>query len=567
MHLAVFNGRHFPLTRRSEEFLAGNHRAPIRRVGPISRSCLVSLAAVSLCLAGCTSVRQYWKNGFKVGPNYCRPPAPVADRWIDDEHPNVRSQAIDYSHWWAVFNDPVLNELVCAAYEQNLPLKVAGLRIIEARAQRGIATGNLLPQTQEMTGSYTRSTFSGNARFGAFSIPKVYLGRWANGFDAAWELDFWGRFRRQIEAADADLNAQIENYDDVLVILQAEVAATYVEIRTLQQRLEYARRNLDLQRQTLKVTEVRHRVGQRVTALPVEQARTNAAVTESAIPLLKTSLRQAQNRLCILLGIPPQRLPEDLGNPRPIPYAPAEVVVGIPAELLRRRPDVRRAEREAAAQSARVGVATSEFYPHISITGNIGVEAERLSRLYELNSIAGSIGPSFRWNILNYGRILNNVRVQDVRFQQSVLNYQNTVLKANEEVENAIVAFLNDWERLKPLEVAVEAATNAEKLAMARWEAGGEIDFLTVVDTQRVLVLQQDRLTEGQGNSALSLIAVNKALGGGWPARYTSCRVELGQAEITTDDGPRPVDETPPPVEDNPFEAVPAPRDMPIRGP
>jgi len=529
---------------------------------PNVRLSLLGLAAGTVLLMGCTSAREWWCNGLKVGPNYRRPPAPVADRWIDADNPHVRSEATDYSYWWTEFKDPVLNELVYTAYEQNLPLKVAGLRILEARARRGFAVGELFPQTQEMTGAYNRITTSSNTRFGPFQSPKVYLQRWSTGFDAAWELDFWGRFRRLIEAADANLNVQIEDYDDVLVILQADVAATYIEIRTLQQRLAFARTNLDLQKETLKITSERQRIGV-VTKLDVDQAMAQVAITESAIPLLEKSLRQAENRLCILLGIPPQQLPPEIAEPRPIPQTPAEVVVGIPAELLRRRPDVRRAERLAAYESALIGFETSDLYPQIFITGNIGVESQKLSSLFELNSIAGSIGPSLRWNILNYGRILNKIRIQDALFRQRVVEYQDAVLRANEEVENAIVAFLYDRERLEPLRVGVEASDSAAKLSMIQYK-GGILDFQRVLDSQRTLVTEQDRLAEGRGNAALSLIAVYKALGGGWRMRYGPPAAEVGYVETVPQAGPPPGDAMPPQPNDGPFEPIPAPNDVPM---
>ncbi len=501
------------------------------------------LLATALLTSGCTTGPREWiQNGFKVGPEYCRPPAPVADEWIDAEDANVRSQATDYGYWWATFNDPVLNQLVDAAYEQNLPLKIAGMRVLEARAQRGAAAGALFPQKQEATGHFARSKLSENSfPFGLFPLPGFDFDTWSVGFDAAWELDFWGRFRRGIESADANLNAQIESYDDVLVILQAEVAATYIQIRTLEHRLDLARHNVELQEETLRITQARFNEGV-VSELDVKQAQSVLGATESLIPVLQTARRRSLNRLCTLLGTPPYDLKEELVGDGTIPSAPPEVALGIPAELLRRRPDVRRAERNAAAQCAQIGVAESDLYPRIAITGTIAFEAENLTHLFESQSLAGGVGPGFRWNILNYGRIRNNVRVQEARFSQLVLQYQETVLRANEEVEGAITAYLREQERVKSLDVSASATARAVELANAQYRQG-LIDFQRVLDSQRALVLQQDTLAESRGNVALNLVAVYKALGGGWQARLQSGQPLAPTPADITRDGELPLRE------------------------
>jgi len=511
---------------------------------------LIAGVVLGACLlTGCTSTRQWWCNGFKVGPNYCRPSAPVADQWIDADNPQVKSEATDYSYWWTVFNDPVLNKLVDTAYEQNLPLKIAGLRILEARALRGMAAGSLFPQKQQMIGAYSRAKFSDNMYpFGMFPGNREY-DDWLTGFDMAWELDIWGKIRRGIESADANLDAQIENYDDVLVILQAEVAAAYIQMRTLEQRLELARKNAELQKETLDIIEKRFRKGV-VSELDVRQAKAQLAVTESLIPMLEEAHRKVQNALCLLVGMPPGSLEAELAQPAPIPTPPAEVVVGIPAELLRRRPDVRRAERQAAAQCARIGIAEAEFYPHIAITGTISVEAEQFSDLFNWNSIGGRIGPGFQWNILNYGRIRNNVRAEEARFMQAVLAYQNTVLAANKETEDAIVAFLREQQRLQSLEQAVREVRRALEIGLHLYEQG-VIDYQRVLDSVRALVLQQDALAESQGKVATNLVAVYKAMGGGWRMRYAP---NILEAETGT-----PFEEVPAPA-----EPVPVPADAPV---
>ncbi|HUT90776.1 MAG TPA: efflux transporter outer membrane subunit [Thermoguttaceae bacterium] len=526
---------------------------------PALRALGVALA-LALLATGCTTGPGEWiRNGFKVGPNYCRPRAPVADQWIDTEDPHVQAQAADYGHWWGVFDDPVLNELVEAAYEQNLPLKIAGMRILEARAQLGRATGDLFPQRQEMFGVFARNELSHNSYpFGQFPLPKWEYDFWSLGLGnslspVSWELDFWGRFRRGIESAEANMNAQIESYDDALVILQAEVAATYIQVRTLEERLALARQNVELQKNTLRITQDRFDQGV-VSELDVQQARSVLGATESLIPVLQMGRRKAQNRLCTLMGMPPRDLEAELGGPGATPTTPPEVAVGIPAELLRRRPDVRRAEREAAAQCARIGIAESELYPHFSISGYIAFDAENFADVFDWDSIAGHVGPSFRWNILNYGRILNDVRVQEARFSQAVLNYQETVLRANEEAENAITFYLREQARVKSLDQSTAATARAVELANIQYEQG-LIDFQRVLDSQRALVLQQDTLAESRGNVALNLIGLYKALGGGWEMRLEP---NLALASVPA--------ETPFEEEPLPAELAPMPPPLPAPG-
>jgi NodT family efflux transporter outer membrane factor (OMF) lipoprotein len=471
-------------------------------------------------LAGCSSTREWWRNGFKVGPNYCPPGANVAESWIDASDPHLRGTEQDNACWWTAFGDPTLDQLVAGASRQNLTLKMAGFRILEARAECGIAAGNLLPQQQEMTSQYSRSAMSKNAYpFNIIPLPRYYYNNWSAGLNAAWELDFWGRFRRAVEAADGHLDAQVEGYDNVLVLLQAEVATNYIQMRAYEERLELAKKNLELQTETLRITTARERQGL-VTELDVQQATTNLGATEALIPILRTGQRRAQNRLCVLMGEPPQRLSQRIKSPGTIPVPPQEVIVGIPAELLRRRPDVRQAERQAAAQSARIGIAEAEFYPHIAITGTIGLQAEHLNQLFESSSLAGAIGPGISWNILNYGRIINNVRAEDARFQQAVLSYRDTVLRANEEVENGIVSFLQEQDRVKSLDKSTRAATRSVELALQQYQKG-LTNYQPLLDSERALVQQQDALAESRGSVGMNLVAVYKALGGGWRARLS----------------------------------------------
>ena len=469
---------------------------------------------------------QWWNNGCKVGPNYCA--AQGGSRGLLDrsERSPLKSIGGDNVCWWTAFGDPALDRLVAAASRQNLTLKMAALRILEARAQFAIAEGSLLPQQQTATAQYTRNAMSANAYpFDLIALPRYYYNNWSVGVNAAWELDFWGRFRRAVESADAQLDANVEGYDNVLVLLQAEVATNYIQMRSYEERLGLARKNVDVQKETLRIATLRERNGL-VTELDVQQATANLGRTESLIPTLATGWRMARNRLCVLMGQPPHELNFMVASPGSIPVPPQDVIVGIPAELLRRRPDVRQAERQAAAQSAQIGIAEAEFYPHIAITGTIGLQSEHLNQLFEPSSLVGSIGPGISWNILNYGRIGNNVRVQDARFQQAIVNYRDIVLRANEEVENGIVSFLNEQERVKSLDMSTRAGQRSVQIAMLQYEKG-LISYQPLLDSQRDLVTQQDALAQSRGSVGVDLVTIYRAgrrLAGTAAPAATSCR-------------------------------------------
>ena len=468
---------------------------------------LVVLVTVPLWLSGC----------MMVGPNYIRPPAPTADVWIETGDPAIRRETTDVSAWWTVFNDPVLNTLVETAYRQNPSLRAAGVRVIEAQARRGIAIGQLFPQQQEAFGQATSNEISENrANRGAPGLISDF-DDWQVGFDATWELDMWGRFRRSIEATDAELLASVASYDDVLVSLIAEVARNYTLLRTLEGQLAVARENVAIQQRSFDIADAKFKGGT-VTELDSAQAASLLHSTEAQIPALESSIRQTQNTLCILLGIPPQDLQPMLGGARSIPIPPAEVAVGIPADLLRRRPDIRRAERLLASQSAQIGVAKADLFPRFALFGTISVAAQDFDDLFKSDSLENFGGPSFRWAILNYGRIQNNVRVQDARFQALIGDYENTVLQAQGEVENAIAAYLGTQRQVNFLSSSVASAARAVELAEFQYREGA-VDFTRVLNSQQFLVTEQDRLVFTQGSVALNLVAMYKALGGGWELR------------------------------------------------
>ncbi len=473
-------------------------------------------------LCGCTPCREYIHNGFKVGPNYCKPAAPVAQQWIDANDKRVSTSEDDLCQWWGVFHDPILNDLICTAYHQNLTLREAGFRVLEARAQLGIAIGNIFPQLQNASGDYmaiARSRQTVGLGFG----PQ-FFNQWNFGFNLAWELDFWGRFRRAVEQNSDLLNASVEDYDGALVTLLGDVATAYVNMRTLELRIKYAEDNVHIQRDTLAIVEARFKVST-ISELDVDQARTTVESTEAAIKELEIALRQSVVQLCILMGMPPEDLYARFGR-GPIPTAPKEVAVGIPADLLRRRPDVRAAERRLAAQCAAIGIAESEFYPHVSIIGTLGWSAQNLGHLFEPSALNSNVGPSFTWNLLNYGRLLNNVKFQDALFQELLATYQNSVLLANQDVENGLVTFLKGQERTDHQQASVDSAVRAVNIALKQYEAG-TADFTTVTQVEQIQVQQQDLLAQAQGEICTGLIQVYRALGGGWQIRLQGCGEEL----------------------------------------
>ncbi len=460
-----------------------------------------------LVLGGCST----------LGPEYERPNLSVNTNWIEHADEGIRSEEGDHRAWWSVFDDPVLTELIEAAYTQNLSLRIAGIRVLEARAQLGIAVGGQYPQVQSASGSagYFRisdNVINGGQEFRAYSLAA----------DAVWELDFWGRFRRGIESADASLFASVADYDDVLVTLIGDVANIYSVIRTFEERLQIARQNVEIQRRSLRITDVRFRNGL-TTELDVQQARALLRNTEATIPRLEIGLRQAENALSVALGLPPGQARETIGDAGAIPTPPAEAVVGVPADLLRRRPDVRQAELRAIAQGSLIGVAEADLYPSVTLFGSIGLAADSLGNrditdLLDTDSVFFQAGPSLQWNFLNYGRIKNQVRVQDARFQQALVNYQDTTLQAARESEDAMIGFLKRRQEADLLEDSVNAARRSVDLALIQYR-DGSADYTRVLNTQELLLAQQDALTAARGEIVGNLIALYKALGGGWELR------------------------------------------------
>ena len=403
----------------------------------------------------------------------------------------------------------------------------SGARVLEARAGQAISVGNMLPQQQQALATYSRVALNSNMPVLnqlAKTLPpgSTSFSNWFYGFNLSWELDLWGRLRRNVESSNASLDASVEDYDAALVTLFADIASSYVQYRVAQQRIKIAQDNVRIQEGVLSLASEKFRVGT-TTRLDVEQARTVLEQTRSTIPALEIVLGQANDTLCTLVGVPPRDLAADLGpgpplGSSPIPNVPQWVAAGIPADLLRRRPDVRNAERQVAAQSAQIGVAEADLYPTLFINGTIGWDAENFSQAFSNKSVFGLLLPGFRWNILNYGRIVNNVRLQQSRLQEMIATYQAKALSAGREVQVPLRGFLKSREQAEDLARSVAAATSATNVGVGQYRTG-TIDFNRVFNLETTQVQQQDSLANAQGNVVLNLIEVYRALGGGWELR------------------------------------------------
>jgi NodT family efflux transporter outer membrane factor (OMF) lipoprotein len=460
--------------------------------------------------------------GCMIGPNFQSPKVTVATSWQDTADQRVGTGATTYRDWWKTFGDPALDRLVEHAYRENLTLRQAGVRVLQARAQLGVAVGEIFPQTQQAVGAvqYVRTSDrapTSTAFTGSFAYWQSEIGA-----QATWELDFWGRIRRGIESADANLLSTLADYDNTLVTLTADVANAYIAYRTAEERIRIARENVEIQEQTLKIVEAKFTYGT-VTQLDVEQARTALLNTRATVPTLEAQLRQARDALSVLLGMPPNDLGDLLTGPSRIPVSPPQVIVGIPADLLRRRPDLRSAELQAAAQSAQIGVAKADLLPAFSLIGNLVLLSTdlgtfRLSDMFRWGSRQVQVGPSVQWNILNYGQLSNNIRAQDAHFQQLLLAYQQAVLVAQQDVQDNLVAFLRAQDRADLLARSVTSSRKAVDLAVLQYREG-VTDFTTVLTAQQTLLAQQDSFASTLGGISTSLVGVYRALGGGWEIR------------------------------------------------
>jgi outer membrane protein, multidrug efflux system len=457
--------------------------------------------------------------GCVVGPNYRPSAANAPAAWASPVARGLTDKTASPVSWWATFNDPELDSLIQRAAASNPDLHVAEARLRQARAVRGGSAADLLP-TISASGSAARARQSQNQPLiGALPLPPNFPFEYSVyqvGFDASWELDLFGGKRRALEAATAEWEGAIEARNDTLLSLLAEVGRNYMELRGTQQRLEIAKQDLELQDEALELTRERLRGGV-ATDLDVTRAAALLAVQQAAIPPLESAGRAAMYGLAVLLGQPPGDLVSELSAPASLPAAPAEVPIGLPADLLRRRPDVRRAERSLAAETARIGVAKADWFPKLSLTGDAGAESVTVSKWFEPASRFWSIGPSIQWNALDFGRVRAEVRAQTAAQEAALATYQKAVLVSLQEAENTIVAYAQEQNRYHALAEAVAQNRQSLDLADALYRKG-RVNFLDVLDARRSLYAADDQLALSSQAVSVDLIALYKALGGGWEA-------------------------------------------------
>jgi outer membrane protein, multidrug efflux system len=477
-------------------------------------------AASGLLISGCTP----------VGPDFARPHVYWLDAWaarpLEQPTPQLNGpRSVSAEQWWRNFNDPVLEQLVAEAQRLNPGVRTAGARILEARALVGIARSGLYPQAQQLNANLLAA---GQVREDASDIDFT---TYDSGFTIGWELDFWGKYRRGVEAADYNYLASIARYDDVQVLVASQTASLYSSIRTIELRLLIAKENAELQKRSLEITEELFGSGND-TELDVQQAKALYFSTLSTIPELESAQRQAHNALGVLLARAPGPLPELSTGARKIPQVPLGVIVDMPAELLRRRPDVRVAEMQLAAQSALIGVSEAQLYPSIALGGSVGLSPTSPSLLgWSPKTLDWGLGPSLVWNVFDHGRLKNQVLVEDARFQQLYEQYQETVLSAAREVDDSAIAFARSSVQITLLGQSVDAAKRSLEVATIQYREG-LVDFQRVLDSQKTLFSQQERLVTTRGEVTQSLIALYKAMGGGWQAGRG--RILLDEATRTT---------------------------------
>jgi outer membrane protein, multidrug efflux system len=464
------------------------------------------LAGLMLGLPGCL-----------VGPDWEAPKTEMPGEFGDVRHTQAEdataasqpsranSSPADLKAWWDKLKDPALSQLVQEAIDANIDLKLAESRLRQSRAERGVVAADFWPSVNA-DGSYQRTKVSGG--------PSGGQDQFQAGFDAAWEIDVFGGVRRNIEASEAEIIAAVEDRRDVLVSVTAEVALNYIALRTYQRQLDIARENLKTQERSVNLTEVKRKAGL-ISALDVANAQSLVATTKAQIPSFEAQVRQTIHALGVLLGKDPQALSEQLLVAGPIPHVPADVAVGLPSDLLKRRPDIRRSEAQFHAATARIGVATADLFPKFTLTGSLGLQADRLASMGNLSSSFWSVGPAVTWNIFNAGKITSNIEANKALAEQAYLVYRQTVLVSLREVGDSLVAYANEQDRRTALAQAVAANEKAVDLS-SKLYAIGETDFLNVLNAQRSLLSSQDALAQSDRLVAANLVSLYKALGGGW---------------------------------------------------
>lgn len=494
------------------------------------------LAAIALTATACT-----------VGPDY-EPPdftaETVPDRWRTTVETEMAADTTDLEMWWVSFNDTLLTEFIRRAEFGNLDLQAAVGRVAESRAIRGVAKGGYWPDIV-LGGAYSYQSISenglqglqvgqpgdGGEDGGENPLLADPFDSWIFGLDLSWEIDLFGRIRRTVEAADAQLQASVEDYRDVLVTLYAEVGSAYVDARAFQTRLDFATQNVSAQQSSLELTRDRFNAGL-TSALDVAQAEQNLAQTQSTIPSLEIGLERSLNRLAVLLGEAPGNLHDELMQHAGLPRPDDKIAYGIPADLLRRRPDIRQAERLLASQTARIGIATADLYPTLSLGGTVGLEALDFDNLGDGGSVFWSIVPKISWPIFTGGKIRNRIRAEEARTQQALAAYEQTVLRALEEVQNALVGYAQEKDRRDRLLEAVDASQRAVDLVQTQY-LSGLTNFQNFLDSQRSLFRQQDDLAASAGQVVNNLITLNRALGGGWSPSRAEITAEAAAGEVS----------------------------------
>jgi multidrug efflux system outer membrane protein len=446
--------------------------------------------------------------GCAVGPNYETPAQPAPGAWGE----KVEAGAVDLARWWMLFQDPELDRLVERAAKSNHDLRIAEARLREARGRRAVAAGGFLP---EIDGSFSASQGrdSANGPFGG-SPGSLYSTDFRGGFDATWEIDLFGGLRRGLEAAGAEVEASVQDRNAVLVSLLGEVARNYIQVRGAQRQRAVGLGNVEAARGTVDLTKSRLAAGV-ATALDVARAEAQLAAVRSQIPPVERALKESVHRLGVLLGSEPGALSAELAAEAPIPVPSETIVAGIPSELLARRPDVRRAERQLAAATARIGEAEADLYPKFSLLGSFGIESIEATDFFRWPSRTWSMGPSVRWPIFEAGRLRANVAIRNAQQEQARAAFEKAFLVALEEVENALVAYFRERERHASLAEAVAADRRSVDLA-EDLQRKGLVSFLDVLDSQRALYGAESLLAESDAAVSIDLVALYKALGGGW---------------------------------------------------
>ncbi len=468
-------------------------------------------------MAGAVVALMLMGHGCLVGPDYKEPQTEMPGGFADlaatrpadgpaaSQPSKLTNGPADLKKWWERLNDPILTGLMQQAIDANIDVKLAEARLRQSRAERGVVASGLWPSV-DANANYQRFKNGGG--------PSGGQDQYQAGFDAVWEIDVFGGVRRNIEASEADITAAVEDRRDVMVSVTAEVALNYISLRTFQRQLEIARENLKSQERSVNLTEIKRAAGL-ISALDVANAQSLVASTKAQIPTFETQVRQSIHALGVLLGKDPQALAGELVTAGPIPNVPMEVAVGLPSELLKRRPDIRRSEAQFHAATARIGVATADYFPKFTLTGSLGLEANRLASMGNLASSFWSVGPAATWNIFSAGKVQSNVEANKALAEQSYLTYRQTVLTSLQEVGDALVAYANEQDRRTALAQAVTANQKAVDLSTILY-ANGETDFLNVLNAQRSLLSSQDQLAQSDRTVATNLVALYKALGGGW---------------------------------------------------